>query len=181
MFNLATSSSSVSIRCLMGIIRLQSPGSACTNLSSQWRTHLHFPWPGYITSLPLILLHLSYIYIIGGGWACVCVSVGVCERKLRKLPVPVLIPSTVLSNYCLVHKLLLELVVEHLQASPSLKMNTANAHSKTDTFPEDIMLAGNTICLGFIIQAEIDHLLRHVPLGYSRYALKLSVLARHIW
>ncbi len=128
MFNLATSSSSASIRCLMGIIRLQSPGSACTNLSSQWRTHLNFPWPR-LHHFTAAHLTAFVIYIIGGGWVCVCVSVGVCERKLKKLPVPVLIPSTAFSNYCLVHKLLLELVVEHLQASPRLKMNTTNAHS----------------------------------------------------
>lgn len=94
---------------------------------------------------PLTSLHslssycICHIYIIGGGWACVCVRVGVSEGKLKKrLPLPVLIPSAVFFNYRLVHKLLLELVVEHLQASPSLKMNIANAHWKTNAFPENI-------------------------------------------
>ena len=85
----------------------------------------------------------------------VCECRCVCERKLKKLPVPVLIPSsTVFSNYRLVHKLLLELVVEHLQASPSLKMNIANGSFKEQNISwEYIMLTGNTMCLSFIIQA----------------------------
>lgn len=46
--------------------------------------------------------------------------------------------------------------MEHLQASTSLKMNIAHFHSKNNTFPENIMLTGNTMCLGFVIQAGKD-------------------------
>lgn len=80
----------------MGIIRLQSSGSACTNLSSDWRTHLNFTWPSYNTSLALILLHLSYLYHRRRVGICMC------ECRCVRKRVPVLIMSTVFSNYCLV-------------------------------------------------------------------------------
>lgn len=84
---------------------------------------------------------ICHIYIVGGGCACVCVSVGVCERKFQCL----FWFWAGFSNYRLLHKLLLELVVEHLQAPPSLPMNTENAHPKATKLLENIVSTGNNV------------------------------------